>query len=352
MLPYSFVGQGTYTNGSSLVAVNVAVSDQPDWIYVKDITNWGAQSTAASPVYSEWYSNMAAASYLALSQPSSTTTGVTLYASQGSSGGFTFIDPSNPPLYAALTGTTINDSSVVVAMASTGSIAVGDVVRVLNPTGLLQFGGLVAQVTAVTTNTSITLGYVASAISAGLTVAAGATACSILKFIPGNFYPRKRQVLYVTQATNAVVYFAQPNDFTVGEYVDFSIPTPFGMTQLSYLTGSTSGPARVLAVTNSATTSSITLNVNSSGYTAFVYPASASFKLGASPPYCVPAGSGLITTGTSSQTVVSPPGTNLADSFDNRNQFYMQIGTSACGIANATMQYWAMKADWANLSNA
>lgn len=352
MLPFSFIGQGTYTNGSTLVPINVALNDQPDWFYVKDLTNWGAQSTAANPIYAEWYSNMAAGSYLALGQPSNTGASVTTYTSKGTSGGFTFINSSSPPTFSTLAGTTINHSTLVVSMANTGTISVGDHVRIINPVGMQQIGGMTFQVTAVTANTSITLGYMATAVSAGLNLNADATSCSVLKYYPGQFYPRSRTIAYITQASQAVVYFTQPNDFTPGELVDFTIPTPYGMTQLSYLTGQPGGAARVLSVTNSATQSSITINVNTSGFTAFQYPTTANVPGGASPAICYPAGSGIVPLNGSATTPQSPPGTTLQDAFDNLNQYYMQIGTSACGIANATMQWFAFKADYTNLTNA
>jgi hypothetical protein len=353
MLPYSFIGTGTYVNPASIVAVNVPVTDQPDWFFVKDLTNWGAQSTAASPVYAEWMSGMAQGAYLAMSQPSSTGSGVTLYSSAGTSGGFTFIDPANPPTYAALVGTTVNKTTLVVSMSNTGSIAVGDTVRLLNPVGMLEANGFSAQVTAVSVNSSITLGYLASAVSSGLSFASNASACSILKYIPSQFYPKALQVAYITQASQAVVYFARPNDFTPGQLVDFMIPTAYGMVQLSNMTALPGGPARVLSVTNSSTTSSITINVNTTGYTAFIYPTSATYTTMASPPVCVPAGSGIVPNSSGSATIPqSPPGTNLVDAFDNRRQYYMNIGTSACGVASATMQYFAFKADWTSLSNA
>lgn len=351
-LPYSFIGQGTYTNGATLATVNVPLSARPDWFFVKDLTNWGAATTAVNPMYAEWFSNMAAGSYMALGQISAAAGSNYTYGSKGTSGGFTFIDGSNPPTYTSLAQTGINNSTFVVTMANTGSIAVGDYVRLINPAGQLQLGGLVAQVTAVTANTSITLGYVATAVAAGLTVAASATSGSILKFIPDAMYPRLRQVLYVTQASQGKVYFASQHNFTAGEFVDFSVPSAFGMIQLNSLTGKSSGPARVLSVTNSSTESSITLDLDTSGFTAFDYPASASIALGGSPPVCVPAGSGIVPLNGSATVPQSPPGTNLQDAFDNRRQFYMSIGTSACGVASATMQWFAFKADYTNLTNA
>jgi hypothetical protein len=352
--PYSFIGQGSFVNPASLVSVNLAVTDKPDWIFLKDVTNWGAASTAASPIYSEWFPlTMAPGSFLGLGQPSSgTPASVTTYAVQGTSGGFTFIDPSNPPSFASLVGSTLNDSTFVGLMANTGSIAVGDYVRLINPVGMLQMGGLVAQVTAVTGNTSITLGYVATAVGAGLTVSASATAFQALKFIPNKMYPRKLQVMYITQAAQAKVYFAQKNDYTPGELVDFSIPVPYGMTQMSYLTGKSRGPARVLTVTNSATESSIVLDIDSTGFSAFVYPASTAILGSASPPVCVPAGSGIIPLNGSATVPQSPPGTNLQDAFDNLSQYYVNVGLNAVGSASATMQWFAFRADWTNLSNA
>jgi hypothetical protein len=352
MLPFSFIGQGTYTNPASLVSVNVALNDQPDWFFVKDLTNWGAQNTAANPIYAEWFSNMAPGAYLALGQPSSTTTGVTTYASQGSTGGFTFLDPSNPTIYSTLPATTVNDTTFVVSMASTAGLNVGDTVRLTNVTGMLQISGMTFQITAISPSSSITLGYMATAVSAGLTIAANGTAATVRKVIPSSYYPRLRFIAYITQATQAKVYFTAPNDFTPGEIVDFNIPTAYGMTQLSFLTSQPGGAARVLTVTNSATESSIVINVNTTGDTAFTYPASASFTTVASPATCFPAGSGIVPLNGSATVPQSPPGTNLQDAFDNRGQYIMNIGTSACGVASAKMQWFAFKADYSTLSNA
>lgn len=350
MLPYSFMAQGTYTNGASLATISIPLTDKPDWFFVKDLTNWG-DTTAISPVYAEWFSNMANGSFLSLVQ---TVTTNALSSNVGTSGGFTWINPASPLAFTGLATTAISNSTFVATMANTGSIAVGDIVRLTGTTGMLQAAGLTFGVTAVSSNTSITLGYMASAVSAGLTVSAAATAGTVTKIIPNRMYPREKFVAYVTQATQAVVYFTAPNDFTVGQMVDFTIPTAYGMTQLSFLTGLGRGPARVLSVTNSSTVSSITIDVDTSGMSAFIWPSSANYALGVggSPATCYPAGSGIIPLNGSATVPASPPGTNLAAAFDNRNQYLMQIGTSACGVASATMQWFAFKADAGSAVNA
>jgi hypothetical protein len=362
MLPFSFIGMWTYTNPATVVAVNIPMTDKPDWVFVKDTTNWGAQSTAANPIYAEWFSSMAAGSFLALGQPSSTTTGVTTYASQGTSGGFTFIDQTNPPTFTKVAVTAVNGTTFVVSTGNTAGLAVGDLVRLINITGAQEISGSnLYQITAISANTSITLGYAASAVTAGLVIANGTTGF-YQKVFPTQFLPNTLPVAFITQATQAVVYFFRQNPYTPGELVDFQIPTPYGMTQLSNLTGkSGSGPftsnpagaARVLSVTNSSTVSSITIDVDTTGFTAFQYPTSANFAGGASPAVCIPAGSGVVPLNGSATIPASPPGTNLADAFDNKSQFVMNIGTSAAGVANANMVVMAFKADFVNgITNA
>ncbi len=362
MLPYSFIGSWTYTNGATPVAQNIPMTDMPDWVFVKDTTNWGAQSTAANPIYSEWFSSMALGSYLALGQPSATGASVTTYASQGTSGGFSFIDQSNPPTFTKVAITAVNGTTFVVSTGNTAGISVGDTVRLINVTGAQQISGSnLYQVTAVSANTSITLGFAASAASAGLVVANGTTGY-YQKVYPGQFLPNTLPVAYVTQAKQAVVYFFRANPYVPGQLVDFQIPTAYGMTQLSYLTGqggsgslssNPSGAARVLSVTNSATVSSITIDLDTTGFTAFQFPTSAAFAGNGSPAVCMPAGSGVVPYNGSATIPASPPGTVLSDAFDNRSQYVMNIGLSAVGVANATMQVFAFKADFVNgITNA
>ena len=357
MLPFSFIGTGTYTNASSALPTSVALSAKPDYFMVRDITNWGVTNgtyTAVANIESWIYPyTMAAGSYRQLGQSAVSTAAASLYATQGTANGFTFVDSANPPTFASLSITsTINATTWVVGMTNTGSIQVGDWVRVINPTGMKQAAGIVAQVTAVSANTSITLGYIASAVTAGVSFTSNATGGSILKFYRGKFYPKKLQVMYVSQATQAKVYFAEKNDFTPGQLVDFLIPTTYGMTQLSFLTKNAGGPARVLTVTNSATESSITLDLDTTGFTAFSYPTSAASVGQPSPPFCFPAGSGVVPLSGSATVPQSPPGTNLQDAFENLTQFYMYLGSSVVGANSATMLWSAFKADYGNLSNA
>jgi hypothetical protein len=354
--PYAFYECGTYVNAATPVAQNIAITDYPTKFRVKDVTDWGAATTAVAALESEWNRALPQGAYLQIGQISGSAGANYLYPSKGTSGGFTFIDQSHPPLFSKVAITAINGTTGVVLTGTTTGINVGDTVRLINVVGAQQISTILFTVTAVSAGVSITLGMLASAASAGLTIANGTTGF-YQKVYPNNFYPNGLPVLYVTQATQAVVYFGRPNPYTPGELVDFQIPVPYGMIQLSNLTKNAghgalssfpSGAARVLSVTNSATVSSITIDVNTTGFTAFQYATSATVALGASPPNCFPAGSGIVPLNGSPNVPLSPPGTNLLDAFDNRNQYVMNVGLSVVGAASATMFWEAWRADHYN----
>lgn len=317
------------------VSVSCVSQNPPDLIVAQGITSWG-RATNPSAIQWWWERSMGNGAAKGLLQSSAATGSgaVTTYTLASGGSGISCFDTTNPPTFAGLVSTTIDKTTWVVLMASTGSIQVGDFVRIVNPVGMLQAGAITAQVTAVTVNTSITLGYVATAVTAGANFTANASASSIVKFIPKQMYPKEAQVIHVTQATQGKVYFARPNSFTVGELVDFNIPSTYGMTQLTFLARNSSGPARVLAVTNSATESSITLDLDTSGFTAFAYPTSAGSAGKASPPFCFPAGSGVVPISAANTSPLQPPGTNLLDAFDNRNTRIIQFGSGLFSISS------------------
>ena len=356
-LPYAFIGKWDYTNPATPIAVNIPMTDKPDWVIVKNLTNWG-DTTAVTSIESEWFSSMTQGSFLSLDQ---TITTNALASNTGTSGGFTFVDQTNPPTYTKVSMTAINGSTFVVSTANTTGISVGDFVRLINVLGAQELSGILYQVTAVSAGASITLGFAATAATAKGSTYGNGTTGFLQKVYPGFMYPALRQVLFISQATQAKVYFARQNDFTPGELVDFQIPAPYGMTQMSNLTatpvgGPTSnkpGAPRVLVVTNTATESSITLDYDTTGFSAFTFPSSASFAGGASPAVCFPAGSGIVPFNGSATIPQSPPGTNLVDAFDNRAQYVMNLGLSVVGPASAHMVVMAFKADFNNaITNA
>lgn len=336
MLPYQMIAGGKFAisvSGGVTAAVNVECISQnpPDFVIARSITGW-AEATDAQSIEWWWERSMSQGTAKGLLQASAAAGSAAVTTMAISSGGISCFDTSNPPSYAALATTAItgNAGTFVVSMADTGSIAVGDYVRLYNTTGELQIAGYSFQVTAVTANTSITLGYMASAVSAGglATFAAAATAGSVLKYIPNRMYPRFARIAMITKAAQAVVYFTSKNNFTPGEIVSFRVSSDFGMDEIN------NKAARVLNVTNSATVSSITIDLDTSGYTTFAFPTSAIAAAGVSPAVCVPSSSGVVPDNGSATVAQQPPGTNLLDAFDNRNTRIIQFGAGCFDVSS------------------
>lgn len=332
MLPYQMIAGGKFSLTTANIAsgLNLECDSQnpPDFVLLKSITGWG-EASEAQAIEWWWEKSMAQGSANGILQASEGSTpqlpAMTAYTI--SSNGITTYDTANPPSFAALATTAITGiaGTFVVTMANTGSISVGDSVRLYNTTGELQIAGYSFQVTAVSANTSITLGYMASS---GITFAADATAGSVLKYIPNKMYPRKRFIANITQAAQGVVYFTSQNDFTAGEIVSFRVSSAFGMAEINNKT------ARVLSVTNSATVSSITLDLDTSGYTAFAFPTSAVAAAGVSPAMCVASSSGVVPFNGSATVAQQPPGTNLLDAFDNRNIRVIHLGPGLFNVSS------------------
>lgn len=326
MLPYQIIEGGRFTSDATLMA-NIRLSVQPDFFWLRNRTEWGS-GNAETAVESWWRTGMTAGAAQFSTQIVATNA---LTSGVATASGFTFVDTSNPPLYTALAGTAVTAANpAVVSMANTGSITVGDVVRLYAVTGMQQIATYDFTVTAVTTNVSITLGYLNAA-----GFAAAATAAQVLKFIPNRMYPRWRYITSITQAAQAVVTFSVAHNFTAGENVSFRVSSAFGMDEMNNVVG------RVLSVT----ASTVTLDVDSSGFTAFAFPTSAAALLGVSPAVAVPSSSGIIPLAGSATVPQDPPGTNLLDAFDNRNQYFMSCGSSVITSASNVYDWMSCKFD-------
>jgi len=338
MLPYQIIDGGSFTSDSTM-AKQVAVTGSYDLVWLRNRTAWGDDADEVS-VESWWRKGMAQGAAQTIDQ--AVTSGI-LSSEAVTSGGFTFIDTANPPTFAGLATTAITGSAgtFVVSMASTGSIAVGDHVRLYATTGELQIAGYTFQVTAVTANVSITLGYMASAVSAGglATFAADATSGTVKKYIPNRMYPRWSYVAMITKATQGVVYFTSKNDYTPGEILSFRVPSEFGMIEMDDV------QARVLSVTNSATVSSVTLDWDTSGYTTYAFPTSAIAAAGVSPAVAVPSSSGVVPDNGSATVPQVPEGTNLRDAFDNRNKYLLDMGSNVITSSSAVYDWVTMRYD-------
>lgn len=340
MLPYQMIAGGTFTvTASTAVDVLCQSQNSTDFVIARNLgssasTGWGELSDAQEIEWF-WEKSMAQGTAKGIRQTSDGTNPA-MIATFLSSDGIRTYDTSNPPTFTAVTMSALtgNAGTFIATVSSSASFSVGDYVRIINPTGELQLGGYTAQITAIGDGTHVTLGYIASS---GITFAADATGGSLQKFIPNKMYPRYNFIANITQAAQAVVYFTQTNDFTPGEIVSFRVSSAYGMDEINNI------EARVLSVTNSSTVSSITIDLDTTGFTAFAFPTSAVAAAGVSPAVCVPSSSGVVPNNGSATTPQEPPGTNLRDAFDNRNTRIIHFGGSCFANGN-TGDVWMWQA--------
>ena len=335
MLPYQMIAGGKFTvsvSGGVAAPVEVECQSQnpPDFIIARAITGWG-ESGDAQAIEWWWEKSMSQNTAKGVLQSSEASTpqlpAMTSYTV--SSNGISVYDTANPPVFAAVASSDIDKTTFVATVTSSATYSVGDFVRVTVPVDMYQVASYVFQITAIADSTHITLGYMATAVTAGLTAfAANADTANIQRIIPNRMYPRWNYVAYITKEAQAKIYFTAKNDFTPGEIVSFRVSSDYGMEEIN------NKHVRVLSVTNSATESSIVIDLDTSGYTTFVFPTSAVAADGVTPAVVVPSASGVVPFNGSATIPQQPPGTNLLDSFDNRNVRVIRFGSGCFNVAS------------------
>lgn len=181
------------------------------------------------------------------------------------SGGFTYVQTS-PVVEAqsanAITGITAASPAVV---TQTNTYSDGDILQFYGTTGMLQIAGMNFQISSTSGSGYTLLGLRAAGFATPGT--AGYTR-RISKYAAVD--PQFLYITEITQATQAVVRTSvDPSAYyVVGMKLHFSVPYGFGMYQMNGLTGT------IVAV--SAANYTMTVDIDSSAFTAFAFPASTS----------------------------------------------------------------------------
>lgn len=180
-----------------------------------------------------------------------------------SSSGFTWVYTS-PQVEAqnanAITAITAADPAVV---SQTNSYSEDDILQFYGTTGMLQISGMNFQISNVSGSGYDLVGLDASGFAAAAT--AGNTR-RISKMLAVN--PQFLYVTDISQAAQAVVRTSvDPSAYyVVGMKLHFNIPVSFGMKEMDQLTGT------IVSIDSSAYT--MTVDIDSSAFTAFAFPAS------------------------------------------------------------------------------
>lgn len=272
MSQYTDHMEGYYTSAG--VAKNVTLPFIPSSVEVfiqgnSSGNNWNSTANPGVVKRAWWFNGMADGTALAVQNTNGAATDQSVFVS---SSGITPVEADEPVLGAALSGSGISQANPAVVTVNSHGYSTGDYVLLIGTTGMLQISGYVFQITVTGANT-----FTIPLDTSGF--AAAATAVVSRKVLyPDLYIPNFKYITSITRATNAVVTTSTPHSYVVGEVVRFAVPTLFGMTQMDGLAGT------VTAVTSTT----ITLDINSSSFTAFAFPSSSSVAGGYTQPQVYP----------------------------------------------------------------
>ena len=297
---------GTFTSAGTVV--NLALPSGYDSIELINITDIGnadgttpvmkARGTSAMNAGSAYYNlKTAGAATVALEATTATN-------------GFTFVsDSGNQQPTAAVAVTAVTAASPAVVSSASPAV-IGDVIRLYGTTGMLQIAGWDFTVSAV--NPGVTQS-IDNLVAAGFLAPATAGFVRIVPFNP-RFYPVNRRITCITAGASTVIGMNVTHGYTVGQKVRIIMPAGWGMPEIDGLLGTITAVGTAI----STNVNTITVDINSAGFTAFAFPTSAQAAVGTGVPEVVPVGS----------AAVDPYGSVLTDATRNVSATEVIIGTT------------------------
>jgi len=259
-MPFTIITQDSFVSTGANYKVNLPSS--ADYFVTTNITQMALAPATAVVIRGEWYGNGLTAINDGIRWKKTNSTNalnIDTFATATASNGFTYVTRS-PYVEAPVTGTAITAANPAV-VSMTNTYQNGDRVRLYSTTGMLQIGGMDFTISSVSGSAFTLLGLDASGFAAAAT--------NVVARRISNLDPVEPEFLYVTKVSLAnpcVVTVSQAHNYVVGQKIAFQIPPSFGMQELNRL--------RVPAVITAVGTYTMTLNIDSSAFTAFAFPAS------------------------------------------------------------------------------
>ena len=256
------IQQGRFTSDGT--AHTIKLRSDIDWMEVYNLTIADANQTTAVGVQYYWQRGFA--TDRGWEYKKSNAANAANLSDYLASGGFTYVDSSGNPNDALnATATDVSNAAIpVVTNSGVNALVAGDVVRLINITTGQQLGGMDFTVGHNTLgDTTFSLDYMAQ-------VATATTGSwRRIKFDP-LYYPRHRAVTAISLATSAVVTMSVTHGYKVGQAIRFVVPAAYGMTEMDNLVGTITAIDTTLTSGNT-----ITVDIDSSAFTAFAFPVSA-----------------------------------------------------------------------------
>lgn len=265
-MAFTIVSQGTFTQPSTAVGQNILLPSGADYFVTTNLTQMATTANPGVCVRGEWYGGGLTANNDGLRWKKTNSTSainIDTFQTATASNGFTYVRTAPQP-EAAVTGTAITAANPAV-VTMTNTYSEGDVVQLYGTTGMLQIAGMAFTISSVSGSGFTLLGLDASGFAAPATAV---VARRIGKMMPVE--PRFLYVTGVTKATQGVVTVSEKHNYVVGQKVEFQIPGSLGMVQLNNYYLPQNKPPVITAVTDYT----FTINVNTTNFTTFAFPAS------------------------------------------------------------------------------
>lgn len=274
MADNTIIQQGRFTSDATTKIIQLR--SDVDWMRVYNWTQTGG-STSTNAVEFYWQRGMAADSGIRYYRGGSN---ASIYSTAVTSNAFTLIDSTAAPLGSAnTTVTAISTASLpIVSLTDTSGLVAGDVVRFVDVAGAQQLGGFDFTIDTVIGSTSFRLPYMAQLGGAGTTGSFRKVNYDTI------FAPRNRYISGMTKASSMVVKMTVTHNMVVGQRVKLVVPSIYDMIEANGLEGN------ITAI--NTTTNTITLDIDSTAFTTFAFPATADVPF--SPAIVIPFGENVI----------------------------------------------------------
>lgn len=273
-MPFTIITGGSFT--STGVGVKINLPSSADYVKSTNITQMAAAGSVC--VAGEWFGSKfgsgasAANDGLRWRKAGSHAILIDTFATATASGGFTYVTTwPNVEAQASAAITAISAANPAVVL-QTNTYSNGDIVRIYNTTGDLTISGMDFQISSASGSQYTLLGL-ANVSGNGL---AAASAGNTRRISTLAVEPEFLYVTNISNATQAVVSTSvdPANYYVVGMKLHFSVPSSFGMTQMDQKTGTITAVNAVGAGTNIGAYN-VTVDIDSTAFTAFTFPASA-----------------------------------------------------------------------------
>jgi len=266
-MAFTIVTQGSFL--STGAGVKVLVPSSADYFVTTNLTQMALAPNPGVCVRGEWYKTYTPANDGIRWKKSDGSNAIIIdnFSTATASNGFTYVQAA-PVTEAAVTGTTITQAAGAV-FSATNTYSNGDRVRIYNSTGMLQIAGMDFTISSVSGSAFTALGLDSSGF------AAPGTAFQVRRISQlDSVEPRALFITKISKATQAVVTTSTDArlDYVVGMKIHFSIPSGMGMPEMNGLTGT----IVAIGAYSSNATYTLTVDIDSTNFTTFAFPASTS----------------------------------------------------------------------------